>query len=477
MSTHVITWPAPESEPASPDFQLSINETPVFVYSARVRAEIRQHPGLWTHAPDPAGERAAFALADFDGPVEVAVRVTRPFATAMVLPLRTGIIPTIEGDTVRFTLDRPRHLTLALDGSDQQPLHLFFSEPETDIPAPDDPNVLYFGPGVYEVVEIAPRSGQTVYLAGGALVRAVLQPGEEGRYSEKWHVTFYGGSVIRLHDVDGVTVRGRGILDASAIPHPGRSMLHFKEASNVVIAGITLRDAANWNFVIGSSRGVTVDNVRIISGRLNSDGINSVNSSNVHIHDCFVRNHDDSAAVKTTAPAPPAEHILVENCAIWNDWGYALGPTYETRAPISDVTYRHCDIHFARHWCMGVHVSDSATVRGITFRDIEISPLRAPAQGAYAALAGEPVLLKLAVVEDVWGNDPERGRIRDVSVEGVTVHGDRMLCSQITGLDDEHNIAGVNFLGVRLAGHPLAADAASLRLERIEHAEDVRIKQ
>lgn len=470
-----ITWTAPESEVPSPDYTVSMDGTPVFVYQARVRAAIKQHPGLWTHETDPVGERASFCIADFNDPVEVTVTVNRSFSTATVLPYKAGITLTVDGNTVRFSIEKPQHLTLVLDGSDQQPLHFFLGEPETDIPSPDDPNVIYFGPGVHEITELQPTSGQTIYLAGGAVVKAVLRPNEEGTYNEKWHVTFYHGSVISLHDVEHVRICGRGILDASAVPHPGRPMLHFQGARDITITGITLRDASNWNFVIGSSERITVDGVRIISGRLNSDGINSVNSHGVRIRNCFVRNHDDSIVVKTTQPEPPAEDIQVTDCVVWNDWGYALGVTYETRAAITHVSFTRCSILFARHWCMGIHVSDSATIRDIRFHDIEYDGLRSPANGAYAALAGEPMLLKLSIVEDVWGNDPERGRIRDVLLDGVTIYGGVMPHSELLGLDAVHDIRGVTFCNIRLAGEQPVTTTDALCLERVEFAEAITV--
>jgi polygalacturonase len=110
-----------------------------------------------------------------------------------------------------------------------------------------------------------------------------------------------------------------------------------------------LRDAPNWNLHIAKSQDVTVEDLRIVSGRLNSDGINSVNAQRVNIRRCFVRNSDDSIAVKAVDPGSPSKDILVEDCSVWNDWGYALGATYETRSPISGVVFKGCDIHQAGH--------------------------------------------------------------------------------------------------------------------------------
>ena len=52
------------------------------------------------------------------------------------------------------------------------PLLLFANPLETDTPKQGDPNVVYFGPGVHKPEKIALQSGQTLYLAGGALVKA-----------------------------------------------------------------------------------------------------------------------------------------------------------------------------------------------------------------------------------------------------------------------------------------------------------------
>ena len=451
-----ITWPAPAEEIPSPDYTVDVDGCPVFVYQARVRAEILKNDGLWTHQPNPAGERASFAIFDMAGPVTVTVRPTRPFTSAAVLPDRAAITPALADGCITFSLDRPRHLTLLLDGTDELALHLFIGEPETDIPGPDDPNVVYFGPGVHEIDTVQVQDGQTVYLAGGAVVKGTLRPGEEGVYNDKWKVTFFNGTVLAIAKVSGVRICGRGILDGSLIPHPGHVLVGLHDAQDVRLEGITLRDSPNWDVIIAKSRNVRVNDLRIVSGRLNSDGINSVNSQDVQIRRCFVRNHDDSIVVKTTEPGMPAEDILVEDCTVWNDWGYALGVTYETRSPIRRVTFQRCDILYTRHWCLGVHLSDSATVSDIAFRDIDIADLTVAKQlgGAHASLSSEPKLLRMVISRDVWGKDAEAGHIRDVTVDGVTAHGPALPPAETFGFDAEHQVEGVAIRNVRLNGEP-----------------------
>jgi hypothetical protein len=473
----VITWEAPAPERPSPDYTVEANGTPVFVYQAPVRTEILRNDGLWTHAPAAPAERASFAIFDMQGEVEVSVRPGRPFRDAEVLPREAGVKATARDGEVRFTMAHPRHLTLVLDGSDRRPLHLFVGEPEQDVPDPGDPDVVYFGPGVHEIEGIEVKSGQTVYLAGGAVVRAKLAADAAGQYSEQWKVTFHSGCALSVQDAQNVRIRGRGILDGGLVPHPGWNLVRVNRSRDVRVEGIMLRDAPNWNMIIRQSEGVRVSDVRIISGRLNSDGINSVNSRRVDVAGCFVRNHDDSIVVKTLEPDHPAENIRVSDCTVWNDWGYALGVTYETRSAVRDVAFENCRILFARHWCMGLHVSDSATVSDIRFLNIHVDDVGGVAGTGDArdVLTHTPKLLRFVVTRDVWGKDAERGRIRDVTVDGVTVHGGRALASEMAGSDGEHDIRGVRLLNIRQAGRPPATDAAGLGLSVNEHVRDVEV--
>ncbi len=464
--TNLITWPAPSQEIASADYTVSVDSIPLFVYQARVRADILQNDGLWTHVTNPTGEVASFVIFDQSGPVNVKVSPSREFLSVSILPERLGILPVIDGCSISFTMNKPDAVTVIFDNDDTKALHILASEPEIDIPNPQDPNVLYFGPGLHEINCIKPVSGQTVYIAGGAVVKAKLNADEKGTWSEQWNVTFYHGAVLDLAGVTDVKICGRGILDASMLPHPAKPMIVLNDSNNIRLEGIILRDSSNWNVIIGKSNNIRVNGLRIISGRLNSDGINSVNSQDVDIRRCFVRNHDDSIVVKTTGVEPPAENINVEDCIIWNDWGYALGATYETRAGIQNLNFSRCDIIYSRHWCMGIHVSDSATVKDVNFSDINIDTpqLQKKSGDIYNALTSEPKLLRMVIQQDCWGKDDERGKIRDVVLKNITVNSCSMLASEMFGLDAVHNIENVTLNNIHLNGQNAATTIDELRL-------------
>ena len=461
MESKVIAWPAPTGEVASLDYELTVEGVPVFVHQARVRAKILENKGLWTHEPDCKGETASFAIFDIKAKVEVAIKPKLSFSKAVILPTRAGIIPEIVDGVVRFKIDKPQHLTILVDGRNDLALHLFAGAPETNVPKKGDPNIIYFGPGVHEIETLKIASGQTVYIDGGAVLKAKLRKGETGRYDEKWKITFFDGVIFDVTNAENVRICGRGILDGSLVPHPGRNMIRVAFSKRIDISGITLRDAPNWNVTIFDSENVTVDDLRIISGRLNSDGINSVNSRHVRVRRCFVRNHDDSIVAKTIFQDKPCEDIEVEDCVIWSDWGYALGATYETRSTIRNLRFRRCDILSARHWCLGVHVSDSATVSDIRFEDIRVADLAATRQ---KNLEGAATLARVAVLADCWGKDPERGHIRDIVVDGVAVDGESMPPSEFYGVDAEHQVENIALRGILLNGKAIT-DAAALGIK------------
>ncbi len=446
-----ITWQMPLTEKAFPLYTLSVGEVAVPVWSARVREEIHKPEGAgWTHMLNGRTDWCGFARFDFAGSVEVVVTVARDFQQAEIVPRSAGITPTVMGRTIRFRMEAPRPLTLLLDGQDGEPLHLFTHRPETDIPKPDDPNVIYFGPGEHWVDSIKVRSGQTVYLDGAAIVRGVLPAGIKGKQGGVLNLFSYPGPVIDVSDAHDVRICGRGILDGTLLPHPARNLIRLNRSQRVRVEGVTLRNSPNWHLPIFDCDDVTVDGLCGISGRLNSDGINCVSSRGIRVRDCFIRGHDDTFAVKTTRPDRPARDIRYERCVAWNDWGYALGVTYETRAAISDVTFSDCDVIFARNWPIGVHATDGGSVEDIRFERVTVDFPR-------TSIAPEMSrrLVKIDNHKDVWATDAGIAHVRRISLQDIDVRGVNVPSSEISGQDAEHPIEGVSFAGVVINGHPL----------------------
>ena len=440
--TVVVTYPAPQSEKASEDYQVEAGNKSVFVYTA---------PAL-------QGGPVSFAYFDFSGTATVVVTSRQKIESVKVLPTSYGIVPTIDGDKVSLTLTKPANLTVELNGSCDRPLHLFANPPEADRPDPADKNVIYFGPGVHEVATLRPKSGQTVDLAGGAILRAKIPPDEKPTQEKNWRGNKVYATLLETRGAKRVQVRGRGILDLGALPQHARTAMWFEGSQGILVEGIVIRDAPNWAVAMYDSKHIVVRNVKQICARENSDGVDICNSQDVLVEDCFLRNNDDEVCVKTLShwPARESRNIVVRRCVVWNDRARGLGITSETRANISQVLFKDCDIihDFASASdcaALAVIVCDSGTMSDIRFEDIRVEDCR-------------NTLVDCWIGPDMWSRDEAQGHIKGVTFKDITVTGKSMPAIKLSGCDDRHLIEDVRFENLRVQGS-LMRDAATARVE------------
>ncbi len=450
----VITWPLPLTEKQSAHWALKVDQTPVPVWISRVREEINKPDGAgYTHSFNGRSEWCGFARFDFSGKIRVGISVSRPFKTAEIVPHAFGIAPEISGQNISFEMAQPAHLTVLLDGSDEEPLHIFARAPETDVPAAGDPDVVFFGPGEHWISSLELKSGQTLYLDGGAILRGVLPAGAVGKCGGVLNLYSYGQPLVLVRNAENVTIRGRGIIDCGAMPHLAKSPLGIFDSKNVRVEGIMLRNAASWHLPIRGGQNIAVDGVACLSGRLNTDGINSVNSTNVRVRNCFARTHDDSFVVKAGQQGAPCSDVVYENCIAWNDWGYALGMSYESRSDIHDVIFRNCHVLFARNWPLGVHVSDSGTVSRLRFENIHID---------YPATKFYPEMGRFSIrvdnIRDVWAKDTETGLARDILFKDIEIRGGDVPPFSLKGAAGQP-LQNIVFENVSVNGEKVTADS------------------
>ena len=430
-------YPPPPHEPAFEDCSVAVNETSVFVFKATVNRSAPNH-GI---VPETVG----FASFDFSGEAHVTITTKQQFKSVEVRPRSRAVVPAVEDKTIRFTLSQPCKLCLEWNGSDKRPLFLFANAIESypgGTPRPGEDRVRYFAPGVHQAGEIRPKSGETIYIAGGAIV--------------------YGK--IAADAVRGVRVLGRGILDGSHWKQWETNLVSFRDSSDVEIRGIILRDSPCWTVVPSRCDRVTVADVKILNYRKNSDGINSVNSRHVTVEDCFVRNYDDSIVVKATQPdTQDVEDITVRNCVVWCDWGFSLGMTYEARvAHIRHLLFQDCDVlhGMACRGVLGVKNGDRATVSDVCFENIRIEDARVQ-------------LLELVIDRDMWSKDDERGHIQGVVFRNIALTGGAFVPSALAGHDAEHRVEDVTFENVRIHGK-LVNSVEQGKIRTNAHVKNVR---
>jgi len=443
----VIVYPAPAGEPLSPDYQVSVAGREVPVYVAKVAPADPQR--RWKAMDDKKNsadffDTAAFASFDMQGAVTVTVTVTvpQPVTAAKILPASAGITPTLRGKSVTFTVASPRNLTVEINGEWIRSLHLFANPIEADVPRADDPNVIYFGPGVHKVSRMVVGDGKTVYIAGGAVVRAVIDPDEKFGVSGDTGLRHYPPTF----ELAGrnITFRGRGILDGSACPTHARSPV-FVSGSDITLEGVILRDSSLWTIPIRRCDRVTVRNVKLIGYRANSDGIDICNSRDVTVENCFIRTLDDLIVVKSDKGQGEVKRIVAKGCVLWNQVAHALSVGAELRENVDDVLFTDCDVIHdqGREWSLRVYHCDAARVSNVRFENIRIEEARR--------------CISVWIGKAVWSRDPERGHIQGVVFKDIRAAG-TPLTVQLVGGDEGHLVEDVLFQDVVLNGKPLTRD-------------------
>ena len=146
----VKVYPAPQGEELSQDYAVQVDGQDTPVYVAKVAPADPQ--SRWKAMDDKKNsadyfEKASFAYFDFEGTVRIQITCPAAVRSAKVLPSSYGIQPSVDGRTITIQLDQPRHLTVEINDTWVGALHLFGNPPETDVPRPDDPNVIYLRPG------------------------------------------------------------------------------------------------------------------------------------------------------------------------------------------------------------------------------------------------------------------------------------------------------------------------------------------
>ena len=449
----VVTYPAPDGAELAADFVVTVNGKETAVYDSKV---------------------AAFAYFSFNGKITVSVTPGRDVETVDIRPKNHGIAYSIKGRAVSFQLDRPCNLSVEINGDIKRPLFLFANPLEQNPPKPGDKNVRYFEGGkIHQAGEIKLSSGETIYIAGGAIVR--------GR--------------IRAEGAEHARVIGRGILDGSHRDYKTQ-MVKLSGCSDMELNGIIVFNSFGWTLVPVKSDNVRFVNVKVIGWRDNDDGVDIVGCRNLSIESCFLRTKDDCIAVKASpgyfeegeSGLRNVENVSVINTVLWNaEWGNAMEIGFELQTKkISSILFRNCDIiHVERGGTFTIHNGDFATVENIRFEDIRVEDSR-------------DKLIELRVGLSIYSGDcpwelhrqnpkrkrsplgqwilPEadkkqefaahRGHIRNIYFKNIAVSGLKLPKSYLIGYNDTHNVENVvienlSFNGSRI----LDAEAGSFTIE------------
>ena len=257
-------------------------------------------------------------------------------------------------------------------------------------------------------------------------------------------------------------------------------MLHLEKCRNVTVKDIILR--GSWSFTIApcGCDNVTIDNVKICGSRvLNDDGIDIINSSDITIHDCFIRTEDDCIAIKGLRGYDDrdCERITVTGCSLWTDIANIFRIGYESDAgAMRDIAARDVDVlhfvdsrpveHFWTKCVFCIQPSNNMPMNRLFFEDFRIN-----------AAGDRNLLVKiLPMVCQGWSLDDFKrtkdfgdleyrtpGRyVKDCHFKNIFLSGKaggRPGMIYVAGADAEHPVENVTFENVVRFGEQTLADS------------------
>lgn len=431
----LVTYPAPAGETLSSDYVVKVNGKPIDVYLAKTQHHDKKY---------------SFAYFSFSGEVEISVTSSVSLSNVEILPQSCGIKPTVQTtDLLAFTCHKPFKISIERDG-ENSPLLLFGNPLEENVPKQGDQNVIYYGPGIHKPGKISLTSNQTLYVAGGAVVKGGIEA--KG---------------------DNIRILGPGIIDGNDYPHAGGPtvyMLTLEKCNNAEIRDVILR--GSWLYTIApcGCNNVTIDNVKICGSRVdNDDGIDPINSNEVIIHNCFLRTDDDCIATKGLSGyrKKNCENIRITGCSFWTDRANIFRIAYESEADtMQNIFARNIDVlhcvgdnrtpeTFWSNWIFYIQPSNGMPMSNLIFENIRIN-----------ASGNNNNLIKILPMR--CGCDNEAGLyvkgcvFRNIQITGKA--GGRLGMIYLDGADAERLAENVIFENVSRFGTPVSGSSPDIMI-------------
>jgi len=476
----VTAYPMPTEESAYEGCQLQIEGQPVVVYASRVSAVPLNQWWPGYQRPMDQTESAGFAYWDMAGSVKVEITVTQVIEHVVVRPLSLNIKPEVEGRKISFTLDSLTPVVVEVNGY-HNALHLFpnpvqkevpetitkfctpqctYCSPLLDrIPKSGNPQFRYFGPGVHDIGTLQLQTGDSVYIAGGAVV--------------------YGSFVA--DDADNIRVWGRGVLDGSRIQRADRRLrggfgcIHFRNSTNISVEGIVLRDPDSWGCTLRGCRGVNLSNLKLVGfWRYNADGIDVWNSHDVVVENCFIRSFDDCLVVRSAG-----SNLRFNKCVLWCDWGKSIVLAVESGAATENVVFENINMIRLSGAAMTMDHSCTSSVRNIKFENVNVEidewvarqQMQKSKDEKYVTNLQDKYCPRLFYISM---SKASGGTVDDILYMDIKVYGNTNTLSSFRGFDTEHGVSNVTIKNLQF-NTQVVEDAQQANLIIGNHVNKVQI--
>ncbi|MFE5814588.1 glycosyl hydrolase family 28 protein [Streptomyces sp. NPDC056479] len=427
----LVTYPRPSAMPANTSFKVRVRTAP----DGEWQTLDIWRPQLSEINPTTGGSKtynSSLAYFDFQGSVEIEVTYLKGGTTkARVRPDSYGIKPEVLGDTLRLTLDQPRNIVVQINDDIFDCLHLFARTIEKKVPKPDDPNVLYYGPGVHTTADgyLTVPSGKTVYLDGGAVLKAT----------------------VLFRNVEHAGLAGRGVLAGTV---DGGVLI--ENSRNISVGAVTVLNPNGYAVKLGEATGVTIKGLGSFSSKGWGDGIDVFCSSNVVIDGVFMRNSDDCIALYTHRWEYYGDttNITVRNSTLWADVAHPInvGTHGNTDNPeaLKNLTFKNLDIcdhrepQMGYQGCIALNPGDSNLIKNVKVDDVRVEDFR----------WGQLVHMRIAY-NTKYNTSVGRG-IQNVYIKDLSYTGKPLATCLLLGYDAKHPIKDVTFENLVINGKVIA---------------------
>ncbi len=372
---------------------------------------------------------AEFSMSGGSATIEVTAASQSSISSYWISPKKLNLTGTPNGNKLTFTISKDEYLVIIINK--QKKLVIAADPGETDQPASSGTGIynvtsspyyadgsgnhmattaiqnaindasaygggiVYIPAGVYIVGNLQLKNNMKLYLAGGAVLRCSGNPADYTTHFHKdslnkdgtwWIYTANGANNVKLY--------GRGTLDGNGYYLRNtnnylNNILMVLNCSNFTLDGLILRDAALWGFIIARSDNSTIKNYKHFNSltMLEDDCIDVCESQNITVQNGIGIAKDDPFSTKTWDFATTdicanwygnpetLSNVTFDDCITWTQSaGFKIG--MGTKQDQTGVTFKNSVVYDASRAISVQHAYGTATVKDITFDNIDVECVR-----------------------------------------------------------------------------------------------------
>jgi len=449
-SAQLVNYPAPQGSSLNSDFTVKVRQ------GGQAWQQVATYLAMVTNVEGTKNivENTSFAYFDFAGEVEVSVTANKgSIKDARIRPLSYGISTKTSGNTLTFSLTRPRDLSIEINGDIFHNLQLFANAIEKYKPSQKDTNVIYYGPGIHQVGTVVVPSNKTVYIAGGAIVMGQILINNKENVHVLGHgiLTQLGAPASTVNTLTTPTPRASG---APRDSHPMQSRndeLTINFSKNIEVDGPVILPH-KYSVFIGQSKGVKISGIKSFSSEGNADGLDIFCSTDIAIDNIFMRNADDCIAIygHRWNFYGNTKNVTVSNSILWADIAHPIlvGTHGDPPHPdtLGDMKFTNIDIldqhenQLDYQGCMALNAGDANLINNINFENIRIEDIR------------KGQLINLRVMFNHKYNTAAGAGIENIYFKNVSYTGTNANMSVIAGYDEKHMTKNITFENLTING-------------------------